>query len=194
MKTISVSIGNKPTEKNGMKDIETLTFSIEGKDDAQCVGKALKLVNDELNSQYDTPTVNIAGIELKDTEAKKCKGDFFAFKLNFPVLRESILAQLAFSDKETMTEYMRRTDRNGVFTATKDGTFSEVQVAAQAKENVRVVRDLSRWASQDAKDSVIPEEVATKRLQLKEIADVKRKALKASAKKVATVVTETVTA
>ena len=60
----------------------------------------------------------------------------------------------------------------------KDGNFSELQVAAQAKEQVRLARDLSRWAKADAKDSVVPAEVAARRILLAELAKQKRLAAK----------------
>jgi len=177
-----VTLGNISNEKNGNKEIDPKTFEVEGKDLSQAIGKALYTANLNLSAQYDSPTVNIKGefgeIELSPTQAKQTKGDFFTFKLNFPVIREAILAQLAFSSKEEMTAYMRRTDRNGIYKSVKDGNFSELQVAAQAKEQVRLARDLSRWAKADAKDSVVPAEVAARRILLAELAKQKRLAAK----------------
>ena len=180
---LSVTLGNTPNEKNGNKEIAPVTFEVEGKDLSNAFGKAIYAANLRLTSVYDSPTVSISGegfgtIELSPTQAKQCKGDFFTFKLNFPVIRESILAQLAFSSKEEMTAYMRRTDRNGIYKSVKDGNFSELQVAAQAKEQVRLARDLSRWAKADAKDSVVPAEVAARRILLAELAKQKRLAAK----------------
>lgn len=185
MVKLSVIIGNTPTEKNGNKVIAPVTFEVEGKDMAQAVGRAVYGANQALTSVYDSPEVSISGepfgtLELSSTQAKQCKGDFFTFKLNFPVIRETILAQLAFSSKDEMTAYMRRTDRNGVFKSVKDGNFSELQVAAQAKEQTRLARDLSRWAKADAKDSVVPEEITQKRIALAAAAKAKRLAAKAA--------------
>ncbi len=184
MVKLSVILGNTPNEKNGNKVIAPVSFEVEGKDLSQAIGRAIYGANTHLSSQYDSPEVSISGegfgtLELSPTQAKQCKGDFFTFKLNFPVIREAILAQLAFSTKETMTEYMRRTDRNGIYKSVKDGQFSELQVAAQAKEQVRLARDLSRWAKADAKDSVVPAEVAARRILLAEAAKAKRIAAKA---------------
>ena len=161
MKNVTLSIRN-----TGSVIIADFTSNIEGKDLAQAVGKALMEAHATLTSQYDKPEVTIAGITLSDAEAKKVKANYWDFQLNFGVVRESILAQLAFVDAEAGVEYIRRTDRNNVYKNTK--SFSVEQIAAQAKEQLRLTKDLTRWVKEDAKASVVPPEVAERRLQIAE--------------------------
>jgi hypothetical protein len=89
------------------------------------------------------------------------------------------MAQLAFTSDEAGVQYIRDTDRNGVFKNQK--TFSNEQIAAQAKEQLRLTRDLTRWVKEDAKDSVVPENVSQRRAQLAESAKAKRIAAKTQA-------------
>jgi hypothetical protein len=152
--------------------IAPFSTSIEGKDLAQAIGKALMECNTHLTKQYDAPVVVINDVELSSAEVKKVKGSFWDFQLNFGIVRESILAQLAFTSEEAMTEYIRKTDRNGVYKNTK--SFSVQQVAAQAKEQLRLTRDLTRWVKEDAKSSVVPQEVQERRLALAEASRQKR--------------------
>lgn len=174
-------MGNTPNEKNGMKEIAPQTFEVEGKDLAQAVGKALGQAQTLLygNSVYDTPTLTIADVELTPSQAKKVKVSFYDFTLNFPVLREHILGQLAFTSEDNKAEYIRRTDRNGVFKNTK--SFSDTQVAAQIKEHTRLTTDVVKWAKADAKESVVPEELAQRREIEAEKAKIKRIAIKQAA-------------
>jgi hypothetical protein len=57
-------------------------------------------------------------------------------------------------------------------------SFSVQQVAAQAKEQIRLTRDLTRWVKEDAKASVVPQEVQERRLALAEASRQKRIAAK----------------
>lgn len=173
MKQVTLSINN-----SGSVIIAPYTATFEGKDFAQAIGRALMDANVKLTKQYDAPVVVINDVELTSAEVKKIKCSFWDFQLNFGVVRESILAQLAFTSEESMKEYMRHTDRNGVYKNVN--SFSVQQVAAQAKEQLRLTRDLTRWVKEDAKASVVPQEVQERRLALAEAAKQKRLA---SAKK-----------
>lgn len=171
MKQVTLSIIN-----SGSVVIAPFTATLEGKDLAQAIGKALMQCNQTLTKQYDSPVVVINGVELTSAEVKKVQGSFWDFQLNFGIVRESILAQSAFESTETMTEYMRHTDRNGVYKNTK--SFSVQQVAAQAKEQIRLTKDLTRWVKEDAKASVVTQEVQERRLALAEASRQKRIAAK----------------
>lgn len=171
MKSVTLSISN-----SGSVIIEAFSTTIEGKDLAQAIGKALMATNVKLTNQYDKALVVINGVQLTDAEVKKVNTNFWDFQLNFGIVRESILAQSAFESTETMTEYMRHTDRNGVYKNTK--SFTAQQVAAQAKEQIRLTRDLTRWVKEDAKASVVPQEVQERRLMLAEANRQKRLANK----------------
>lgn len=171
MKQVTLSISN-----SGSVVIAPFTATLEGKDLAQAIGKALMQCNQTLTKQYDSPIVVINGVELTNAEVKKVQGSFWDFQLNFGIVRESILAQSAFESTESMTEYMRHTDRNGVYKNVK--SFSVQQVAAQAKEQIRLTKDLTRWVKEDAKASVVPQEVQERRLALAEAARQKRIAAK----------------
>jgi hypothetical protein len=161
MKNVTLSIRNM-----GSVIIADFTSNIEGKNIAQAVGNALMEAHTHITSQYDKPEVTIAGITLTDAEAKKVKANYWDFQLNFGVVRERLLAQLAFVDAEAGVEYMRRTDGNNVYKNTK--SFSAEQIAAQAKEQLRLTKDLTRWVKEDAKASVVPPFVAERRLQIAE--------------------------
>ena len=150
MKQVSLSISN-----SGSVIIASFSTTIEGKDLPQAIGRALMECNTHLTKQYDAPVVVINDVELSSAEVKKVQGSFWDFQLNFGIVRESILAQLAFTSEETMTEYIRHTDRNGLYKNVK--SFTVQQVAAQAKEQLRLTRDLTRWVKEDAKDSVVPQ-------------------------------------
>jgi hypothetical protein len=171
MKQVTLSIIN-----SGSVIIAPYTATFEGKDLAQSIGKALMDANVKLTKQYDAPVVVINNVELTSAEVKKVQSSFWDFQLNFGIVRESILAQSAFNSEESMTEYMRHTDRNGVYKNVK--SFSVQQVAAQAKEQLRLTRDLTRWVKEDAKASVVPQEVQERRLALAEAAKQKRIAAK----------------
>ena len=171
MKQVSLSISN-----SGSVIIASFSTTIEGKDLPQAIGRALMECNTHLTKQYDAPVVVINDVELSSAEVKKVQGSFWDFQLNFGIVRESILAQLAFTSEETMTEYIRHTDRNGLYKNVK--SFTVQQVAAQAKEQLRLTRDLTRWVKEDAKDSVVPQEVQERRLALAEASRQKRIAAK----------------
>ena len=167
MKSVTLSIIN-----SGSVIIAPFTATFEGKDLPQAIGKALMQCNQTLTKQYDAPIVVINDVQLTDADVKKIKGSFWEFQLNFGIVRENILAYSAFTSEETMTEYMRHTDRNGVYKNTKK--FTAQQVAAQAKEQLRLTKDLTRWVKEDAKASVVPEAVAERRLALAEASRQKR--------------------
>jgi hypothetical protein len=171
MKQVTLSISN-----SGSVIIAPFSNTIEGKDLPQAIGRALMECNTHLTKQYDAPVVVINDVELSSAEVKKVQGSFWDFQLNFGMVRESILAQLAFTSEETMTEYIRHTDRNGLYKNVK--SFTVQQVAAQAKEQLRLTRDLTRWVKEDAKSSVVPQEVQERRLALAEASRQKRIAAK----------------
>jgi hypothetical protein len=125
-----------------------------------------------LTNQYDGAVVIVNNVQLSNAEVKKVNTNFWDFQLNFGIVRESILAQSAFESTETMTEYIRHTDRNGVYKNKK--SFTVLEVAAQAKEQMKLTRDLTRWVKEDAKASVVPVEVQERRLALAEAARQKR--------------------
>ena len=144
------------------------------------IGEAILEAHRKLhgNRQWDAPVITINGITLSNAETKKVRGSFVDFKLDFASVRESVIAQLAFTNEAAGVEYMRHTDRNGVYKNVK--SFTTQQIAAQAKEQLRLTRDLTRWVKADAKDSVVPKEVQERRLALAEAAKQKRIAAKLS--------------
>jgi hypothetical protein len=167
MKQVTLSISN-----SGSVVIAPFETTIEGKDLAQAIGKALMAANAKLTNQYDGAVVIVNNVQLSNAEVKKVNTNFWDFQLNFGIVRESILAQSAFESTETMTEYIRHTDRNGVYKNKK--SFTVLEVAAQAKEQMKLTRDLTRWVKEDAKASVVPQEVQERRLALAEAARQKR--------------------
>jgi hypothetical protein len=167
MKQVTLSISN-----SGSVVIAPFETTIEGKDLAQAIGKALMAANARLTNQYDNAVVIVNNVQLSNAEVKKVNTNFWDFQLNFGIVRESILAQSAFESTETMTEYIRHTDRNGVYKNKK--SFTVLEVAAQAKEQMKLTRDLTRWVKEDAKASVVPQEVQERRLALAEAARQKR--------------------
>lgn len=177
MKQVKIIIGND--SKMSGTIIETIESSFEAATQESAVGKAMGFAQSVINKQYDAPTVNIDGVELSSAMCKKFKLDFFAFRIEFGKIRETILAQTAFESAESMVSYIRRTDRNGVFTGVNK--FTEQQVAAQAKEQLRLVSDLTKWVKEDAKSSVVPTEVMIRRQLQSEAAKAKRLAAKAQA-------------
>jgi hypothetical protein len=165
------------------KESKVLEVVAEGKDMAQSIGKLMYELGEICRAGgIKVPGISINGVELTPAQAAKFKKSFIDFRFEFPAIREMLLANLAFASDETKTEYIRRTDRNGVFT--KQKTFTEQQVAAQAKEQLRLTRDLSRWVKVDAQDSVVPAEVAQRRLLNAEVAKQKRIEAKTAAKAV----------
>jgi hypothetical protein len=167
MKQVTLSISN-----SGSVVIAPFETTIEGKDLAQAIGKALMAANARLTNQYDGAVVIVNNVQLSNAEVKKVNTNFWDFQLNFGIVRESILAQSAFESTDTMTEYIRHTDRNGVYKNKK--SFTVLEVAAQAKEQMKLTRDLTRWVKEDAKASVVPVEVQERRLALAEAARQKR--------------------
>jgi hypothetical protein len=167
MKSVTLSISN-----SGSVVIAPFETTIEGKDLAQAIGKALMAANARLTNQYDGAVVIVNNVQLSNAEVKKVNTNFWDFQLNFGIVRESILAQSAFESTDTMTEYIRHTDRNGVYKNKK--SFTVLEVAAQAKEQMKLTRDLTRWVKEDAKASVVPVEVQERRLALAEAARQKR--------------------
>lgn len=165
---------------NGTVTINPYTFEATGKDLAQAVGKALYEAHMKLsgNKQWDAPIVSINEVELTDAQVKKVRGSFINFQLDFGVVREAVLAQLAFTSEEAGVSYIRHTDRNGIFA--KQKTFTAQQIAAQAKEQLKLTRFVTSLVKEDAKASVYPPEVA-KAMQIKaEAARQKRIAAKTS--------------
>jgi hypothetical protein len=160
--------------------INPYDFEVEGKDLAQSVGKALYEAHMKLsgNKQWDAPVVSINGVELTNAQVQAVRASFINFQLKFGLVRENVLAQLAFTSEEAGVSYIRHTDRNGIFE--KQKSFTAQQIAAQAKEQLRLTRFVTSLVVEDAKASVYPPEVA-QAMQLKaEAAKQKRIAAKAS--------------
>lgn len=179
MTKVSITISNDFKKSKFGRIIETITNSFEGDTLKKAVGQAMNFANEVMNSQYDEPVVNIAGVELSAALAKKFKVSHWDFEIEFGNIREYIMAQLAFTSDEAGVEYIRATDINGVYKNTK--SFTPQQIAAQAKERLRMTRDITRWVKEDAKSSVIPEYVEQRRTLLAEAAKAKRIAAKAQA-------------
>ena len=164
----------------GTITINPYTFEVTGKDLAQAVGKALYEAHMKLsgNKQWDAPVVTINEVELTEAQVKKVRSSFINFQLDFGVVREAVLAQLAFTSEEAGVSYIRHTDRNGIFA--KQKTFTAQQIAAQAKEQLKLTRFVTSLVKEDAKASVYPPEVA-QAMQIKaEAARQKRIAAKTS--------------
>jgi hypothetical protein len=179
MKNVSITISNDFKKSKFGRIIGTITISFEGDTLKKAVGQAMNFANEVMNSQYDEPVVNIAGVELPAALAKKFKVSHWDFEIEFGNIREYIMAQLAFTSDEAGAEYIRATDINGVYKNTK--SFTPQQIAAQAKERLRMTRDITRWVKEDAKSSVIPEYVEQRRTLLAEAAKAKRIAAKSQA-------------
>lgn len=178
MQKVSILIENDLSKSKTQTYIAPVQEVFEGESLEKAVGFAMKLAFDTITSQYDAPRVTIADVVLTEAQSKKFKLNFLNFRVEFPKIRESILAELALTSEEAGIDYMRRTDINGVFK--NQSKFSAEQVAAQAKERLRVVSDLTRWVKADAVDSVVPENVAQRRAMLAEAAKQKRIAAKVS--------------
>lgn len=178
MQKLSIRIENDLKKSKTQTFIEPVVETFEAETLAKSIGLAIKYAYDTITSQYDAPRVVVGDVVLTDAQAKKFKLNFMDFRIEFANIREHILAQLALSSEEAGVEYIRATDINGVFKNTK--SFTTEQIAAQAKERLRVVRDVTRWVKADAQDSVVPTEVAVRRLQLAEAAKQKRIAAKVS--------------
>ena len=178
MQKLSIRIENDLKKSKTQTFIEPVVETFEAETLAKAIGLALKHVYDTITNQYDAPRIVVGDVVLTDAQAKKFKLNFMDFRIEFANIREHILAQLALSSEEAGVEYIRATDINGVFKNTK--SFTTEQIAAQAKERLRVVRDVTRWVKADAQDSVVPTEVAVRRLELAEAAKQKRIAAKVS--------------
>lgn len=167
-------------QNDGTVIINPYTFEVEGKDLAQAVGKCLYEAHMKLsgNKQWDDPIVTINGVELTDAQVKKVRASFINFQLDFGTVRESVLADLAFTSEEAGVSYIRHTDRNGIFA--KQKSFTAQQIAAQAKEQLRLTRFVTSLVKEDAKASVIPEEMGKLMAKKAEAARQKRIAAKAS--------------
>ena len=175
MKSAILNIRNE-----GEITINPHTATFEADTLPKAIGKALYDAHMKLssNKQWDAPVITINEVVLTSAEVKKVRGTFISFQMDFGVVRESVLAQLAFTSEDAGKEYMKHTDRNGVYKNVK--SFTTQQIAAQAKEQLRLTRDLTRWVKEDAKASVVPPEIAERRLVLAEAARQKRIAAKVS--------------
>jgi hypothetical protein len=165
---------------NGTIVIAPYTFEAEGKDLAQAVGKALYECHMKLsgNKQWDDPIVSINEVQLTEQQVKKVRSSFINFQLDFGVVRENVLAQLAFTSEEAGVSYIRHTDRNGIFK--KQKSFTPQQIAAQAKEQLKLTRFVTSLVKEDAKASVIPEQIGKMMALKAEAARQKRIAAKTS--------------
>ena len=166
MKKVSVSLSIMESSEGST--IEPVVFSFEAERDTNygamhsAVGAALHGAHRFNFGQYTTPIVTVGGVELTPAETKKLRGkDFFQFRLDLPVIRERLMPYLCAADAPAMLEYVRSTDRNGVHRNTKKVT--EEQFLAQAKEQLRLTKDVVRYARQDARESVVPPEIAARR-------------------------------
>jgi len=166
MKKVSISLSIVESSEGSM--IDPVTLSFEGERETHyaamhsAVGAALHAAHRFSFGQYKNPIVTVGGVELTPTETKKLRGkDFFAFRLDLPIIRERLMPYLSASDSSAMLEYVRSTDRNGVHVNTKKVT--EEQFLAQAKEQLRLTRDVVRYARQDARESVVTPEIAARR-------------------------------
>lgn len=179
MHKINVSIENDLLLSKTKTIIAPVTNVFEGENLSSVIGKAMRYVNTIVTRQYDAPKIVIAEVELPTSMGKKFAVNHYDFDISFEVIREHILAELALSSEAASIEYIRRTDINNVFKNQK--TFTTQQVSAQIKERIRMVKDVVKWTLEDAKDSVVPEAVKQRRLQLAEQAKAKRIAAKAQA-------------
>ena len=177
MQKVSIVIENDLKKSKTQTYVTPITEIFEADNLKKAVGEAMMFATRTINTQYDAPKVTIADVLLTDAQAKKFKLSFWDFQVEFGNIREGIMAQLAFTSVEAGTQYIRDTDRNGVFSNQK--TFTLEQIAAQAKEQLKLTRDLTRWVKEDAKDSVVPAEVVARREYLQESAKAKRIAAKA---------------
>lgn len=178
MQKVSIVIENDLNKSKTQTYIVPVTEVFEGETLEKAVGFAMKLAYDTITSQYDAPRVTIADVVLTEAQSKKFKLNFLNFRVEFGKIRESILAELALTSDEAGIDYIRRTDINGVFK--NQSKFSAEQVAAQAKERLRVINDLTRWVKEDAVNSAVPKEVQERRAMLAEAAKQKRIAAKVS--------------
>jgi predicted component of type VI protein secretion system len=179
MQKVSIIIENDLNKSKSQTFIAPITEIFEGETLKKAVGNAMLFAARTINSQYDAPRVVIADVVLTDAHAKKFKLNFWDFQVQFGNIREAIMAQLAFTSEDTMVEYMRNTDVNGIFKNVK--SFSPEQVAAQAKQQLSKVRDITRFIVEDAKNSVLDERVEERRKQVAEAAKLKRIAAKSQA-------------
>lgn len=182
---------NKETNKadlfetnEGTKEYITMTAESE-KSASAALGRLLGDVNNYLagNSQFKNPVIVVNGVRMSPTSAKKMRLDFAKFRLEFAIIRTEIETAVAFTSKEAGEQFIRETDRNGIFSKTK--SFSQEQVAAQVVEQRRLVKDLVKWAKDDAKASVLTPEVEQRRIAATEFSKQKRLAAKAAAAKIA---------
>ncbi len=177
---------NASLSKNGTQ-IDPKTEKFEGSNIQQAMGFALKWANEVLApGQYDAPEFSVflpTGEELILSKAmvNKIKKPFWEFRLEFPIIRETLMAQhasLNLEDAASRLAYVKATDVNGYYTKSKQ--VSVEQASAQITERLRVVKDITKWAKEDAKSSVVPKEVQQLRQLKAEEAKQKRIAAKAS--------------
>lgn len=175
-----VITNNAALSKTGLV-IEPKSIAIEGENISQAVGKALKAANEVLApGQYDQPEVKLillSGEELVMTQkhVKMVAKPFWDFRLQFPIIRESLLADFAskhIDEAASRLAYVKATDNTGYYKNTKAVTVE--QAAAQMKERVRVVREVTKWAIEDARASVVTPEIEARRLADKEKAKARR--------------------
>lgn len=168
--TVSLLIENESDTTIIAPVVET----VEADSVRSAVGTALHKAFQILNSQYDGPKVTIAGVELTSTQVRKLKSNNFGvFRLDFPIIREDIMSQLIdYNDAASRLEYIKDTDRNGVYAKAKSVTVE--QVAAQVVTQLRMVKDVTKWAKEDAKASIETPELTARRLLNQEKAKLRR--------------------
>ena len=148
MKQITLSVINKGTTL-----IAPFSETYGSESMPKAVGKAMTEAWTRLTKQYDAPEVTIGGMTLTDAQVKKLwKVSFLDFNVNFPVLRETIIATLALVNEADRVDYIRHTDITGHFKGTK--SFTLEQVAVQAKQQLKKTRFATTLAKEDAKMSV----------------------------------------
>ena len=156
MKTINLVISNNSRDTF----IPTFSQNFEAETMPKAVGMALHEAWYKLTAQYDCPSVEINGIRLTDAQVKKIhKKDFLTFRINFPMLRESILPSIAILQSDDRIDYIRHTDINKIFE--NQVKFSSQEIALQGKEVIKKTRFVTSLIKDEVKSSVwSPKEIA----------------------------------
>ena len=180
--SVKVTISNIPTEKNGMKEVNPIVTVVEGKNLASAIGSALhKGVQSRITSAFDTPKVvfesdSFGTYELASALINKCRKNHFEYILLHLEVAETVLADLSLVNQQTMVEYIRRTDVNGVFKSTKDERITIEQVAAQASQKVKNSKMQVKIWKLDAEASVLTDRDMENRARLAAQAVAKKQA------------------
>jgi hypothetical protein len=115
------------------------------------------------NGQYKKSTVEIGGIKLPDSLTSILKNPSRAnFEMSFPKIREYVSGEMAVASPSVGVQYLRETDRSGIFNSVKDAAITTNMVAAQALERRKMSNFVVKLVKEDAKASVWPEELLVK--------------------------------